>query len=125
MGGFSRVLANPQMLESQQAPRVEGHQHFSAFHDVQAEGPGTEDDPLGFHTEGQHHAILVLGQDGHAVVEGDERDGAVEELIILSRSNVCDRPRSRFKLHIQGNNSSLPFYTQSRTSGNVRCMKPD
>lgn len=70
MRGFSRVLADPQVLESQQAARVEGHQHFSAFHDVEAEGPGAENDPLGLHTQGQHHAVLVLGQERHAAVEG-------------------------------------------------------
>lgn len=72
MRGFSRVLADPQMLESQQAARVEGHQHFSAFHDVEAEGPGAENDPLGLHTQGQHHAVLVLGQERHAAVEGEK-----------------------------------------------------
>lgn len=74
MRGFSRVLADPQMLERQQAARVERHEDFSAFHDVQAEGPGAEDDPLGLHAEGQHHAVLVLGQERHAAAEGGRRE---------------------------------------------------
>ena len=54
------------MLEGQQAAGVQGHQQLVALHDVQAEGPGTEDDPLGLAPQGEDHAVLVLGQERQA-----------------------------------------------------------
>lgn len=77
MRGFSRVLAYPQMLEGQQATRVEGHQHFSPFHDVQAEWSGTEDNTLGLHAKGQHYPVLVLRQERHAVVKTGREGGVI------------------------------------------------
>lgn len=67
MRGFSRVLAHPQVLEGQQATRVQRHQHFTSLHDVQSEGPGTDDDPLRLGAQGQHHPVLVLRQERQAV----------------------------------------------------------
>lgn len=79
MRGFSRVLAYPQVLKSQQAARVQRHHHFSPFHDVQSEGPGTEDDPLRLHPKGQHHPVLVLRQDRQAEAEREEGEKEVNE----------------------------------------------
>ena len=64
--GLSRVLARPQVLEGQQAAGVQGHQQLVTLHDVQAEGPGAQDDPLGLAAQGEDHAVLVLGQEGQA-----------------------------------------------------------
>lgn len=73
MRGFSRVLAHPQVLKGQQAARVERHQHFWAFHDVQPEGPGADDDPLRLRPQGQHHSIFVLRQERQAERERHTR----------------------------------------------------
>lgn len=74
MRGFSRVLAHPQVLEGQQAARVQRHQHVSPFHDVQPEWPGADDDPLRLRPQGQHNSVLVLRQERQAGAERQEEE---------------------------------------------------
>lgn len=81
MRSFSRVLAYPQVLKSQQATRVQRHQHFSPFHDVQSERPSTDNDPLRLQPKRQDHPVLVLRQEGEAETEGDEGEDEVKEWI--------------------------------------------
>lgn len=61
--GLSRVLAHPQVLKTEQASRVQGHQDVASLHDVEPEGPGADDDPLGLRSQRQHHPVLILGQE--------------------------------------------------------------
>lgn len=64
--GLSRVLAHPQVLKAEQPTRVQRHQHVASLHDVESEGPGADDDPLGLGSQGQHHPVLILGQEREA-----------------------------------------------------------
>lgn len=75
MRGFSRVLAHPQVLEGQQAARVQRHQHVSPFHDVQPEGSGAYDDPLSLRSQGQDHPVLILRQERQAEAERERERG--------------------------------------------------
>lgn len=85
MGGFSRVLAYPKVFKSEQAARVQRHQYFSPFHDVQSEGLCTEDDPLRLHPKGQHHPILILRQKRQAAPEREEGKMKIKVILIKKK----------------------------------------
>lgn len=94
MRGFSRVLAYPQVLKCQQATGVQRHQHFAPFHDVQSEGPGTEDDPLRLHPKRQHHPVLILRQDRQA--ERERGGGGVKQWVWFGeKSSQCRKCKER------------------------------
>lgn len=96
MGGFSRVLAYPKVFKSEQAARVQRHQHFSPFHDVQSEGLCTEDDPLRLHPQGQHHPILILRQKRQAAPERE--DGEEEDKSDFGLQKKCDDRKRQTQL---------------------------
>lgn len=88
MRGFSRVLAHPQVLKSEQATRVKRHHHVMSFHDVQSEGAGANDDPLRLRTQGQHHPVLVLRQKRQAEAERERgREVKVSKGRIFDKEN--------------------------------------
>lgn len=62
------------MLEGQEATGVERHQHLGTLHDVQAEGPGTDDQPLlPRRSQRQHYAVIVLRHQRQTGHRGEQR----------------------------------------------------